>query len=173
MSGFWRLLLDCGVPMSGAFPPGRGSALTPDERRQIQCLALVDGETVSAIARTTGRDRETVANVLRADDTRALREQLATEAADAAKLVLRSSAERVARKWVSAVDAAAEKGDHRPARDLLLHTRVIEPIDKGGPHVGIQVIVGSPDQPAGPDPFDALEARQVVNVTPLRREDGQ
>jgi len=149
--------------MSGAFPPGRGSALTADERKQIQCLALVDGETVSAIARTTGRDRETIANVLRADDSRALREQLAGQAADAAKLVLRGSAERVARKWVSAVDAAAEKGDHRPAKDLLLHTGVIQPL-RDQPAIAVQVVVGTVGNPAGPDPFE-------VDVTPVRGDE--
>lgn len=167
MSGLGRSLLDCGVPMSGVFPPGRGSALTPDERRQIQSLALIDGESISAIARITGRDRETVANVLRSDDSKALREQLAGEAADAAKLVLRSSAERAARKWVSAIDAAAEKGDHRPARDLLLHAKVIDPLEKGGTSFGVQVIVGSADRPAGPDPFEGLEITSTtVKVDP-------
>ena len=144
--------------MSSEFGPGRGSQLTPDERRDMQRLKLVDGESISEIARRTGRNRETVANVLRADDTKELAQQLETEAREGALRVLRASAETAARAWsTTAISQAAEKGDHRPARDLLLHTGVIQPIEKGGPMIGVQVIVGSAERPAGDDPFDAID----------------
>jgi hypothetical protein len=34
--------------------------------------------------------------------------------------------------WVSAIPIAAAKGDHRPAKDLLLHSRAIDPVQLQG-----------------------------------------
>jgi len=34
--------------------------------------------------------------------------------------------------WVQAVPIASAKGDHRPAKDLLLHTRAIDPVQLQG-----------------------------------------
>lgn len=150
--------------MSSAFPPGRGSQITPEERREIQRLRLVDGESISEIARRTSRNRESVANVLRGDDTRELQEQLDGEMKEAALRHLRVTGEKAARAWGIAIDAAADKGDHRPAKDLLLHTGVIQPIDGPRMNFGVQVVVGSPGHPAGPDPFDAID------VTPTRSD---
>jgi IS30 family transposase len=44
--------------------PGRGSQVTPNERREIQRMYLADGLTKAAIAQKTGRTRETIAGVL-------------------------------------------------------------------------------------------------------------
>lgn len=151
--------------MSSEFGPGRGSQLTPDQRREIQYLRLVDGETVSEIARRTGRNRETISNVIRAKDTEELAAQLETEAREAALRVLRGTSEQAARAWRKAIDNAADKGDHRPARDMLLHNKVIDPIDGPRMNLGVQVIVGSPTQPAGPDPFDTLERHAAIDAT--------
>jgi transposase-like protein len=129
--------------------------LTPDERRDIQRLKLVEGESISEIARRTGRNRETVANVLRSEDTRELAQHLETESREAVLKVLRGSSEQAARDWRRASSTAADKGDHRPAKDLLLHTGVIQPLDSPV-NVGVRVIGGSADQPAGPDPFEAI-----------------
>jgi len=145
--------------MSSAFGPGRGSQLTPDERREIQRLRLVDGESISEIARRVGRNRETVANIVRSDDTIELAQQLESESREAATRVLRGTSEQAARAWRKAIDMAADKGDHRPARDILLHNGVIQSLN-GPANIGIQVIVGTPGNPAGPDPFD------TVDVTP-------
>ncbi|MDP2319545.1 MAG: helix-turn-helix domain-containing protein [Acidobacteriota bacterium] len=145
--------------MKSDFPPGRGSQLTPDERRDVQRLRLVDGESISEIARRTGRNRETIANIVRSDDTRELAEQLESESREAALRVLRGTSEQAARAWRKAIDTAADKGDHRPARDILLHNGVIQPLN-GPANIGIQVIVGTPGHPAGLDPFD------TVDITP-------
>lgn len=145
--------------MKSDFPPGRASQLTPDERREVQRLRLVDGASISEIARRTGRNRETIANVVRSDDTRELAQQLESESRDAALRVLRGTSEQAARAWRKAIDTAADKGDHRPARDILLHNGVIQPLN-GPTNIGVQVVVGTAQQPAGPDPFEA------INVTP-------
>jgi len=43
--------------------------------------------------------------------------------------------------WVSAIDKAADKGDHKPAKDLLMHTGTIEPLDSDGHARGSMVLV--------------------------------
>ena len=141
-----------GLVDSMRHPPGRGSQLTPDERREIQRLALIAGCSQSEIARRTGRDRGTVAAVLRSQDTIRLREELESEAADEARRTLAAYTGRAAHAWTRAVENAADKGQHQAARDLLLHTKVIEPIDADKVTVGVQVVLGAPGFPYGPDP---------------------
>lgn len=130
--------------MTERHQPGRGSQLTPAERREVQELSLLQGLSNSEIARQTGRDRGTVSNVLRAEDSHALREQLATEAADAAVQILRGNSETAARKWVSAVSVAADKGDHRPAKDLLV---AVGAISDQSELPRIAIIIGTPEHP--------------------------
>lgn len=142
--------------MSSAFPAGQASHLTELERREIQRLKLIDGHSMSEIARITSRNRETVARVLAATDTQELAAQLETEAREGALRVLRAHTEHAARAWRKAIDVAADRGFHKPAMDLLLHTNVIAPVHGNQVAVGVQVIVGSPEHPAGPDPFDAV-----------------
>ena len=153
--------------MSSAFLPGRGSQVTPEERREIQCLRLVDGDSVSEIARKTSRNRETITNVLRADDTQALQYQLETEGRETALRELQAARHRAARAWDTAIQQAADKGDHRPAKDLLLHTGVIQPLEKSGPLVGVQVIVG---KPADSGPIRSTQSRSLVTTNDERRE---
>lgn len=131
-----------------SFPPGRGSQLTPAERAEIQHLSLVEGLSRSEIARRVRRDRETVRNVLTAEDSRHLAEQLATEARDEVLVTLRRNASRVAQDWIEASAVAKSRGDHRPARDLLLHARAIEPIaGERDSSSRVQVIIGMPGRP--------------------------
>ena len=139
------------------FPPGRGSQLTPGERRQIQSMALVDGASMSEIARQTGRDRGTVANVLRAEDSLTFRDQLETEAREAAVQILRGTSEKAARAWGSAIGVAADRGDHRPAKDLLVAVGAISEQHDGSR--GIQIIIGTPENPIRVEP-----PRLVIDV---------
>ncbi len=44
--------------------------------------------------------------------------------------------------WVQAVPIAAGKGDHRPAKDLLLHSRAIDPVQLQGQQQ-INIIISS------------------------------
>jgi ParB-like chromosome segregation protein Spo0J len=160
--------------MTSAFPPGRGSQLTPDERREIQELALLAGCSQAEIGRRVHRDRQTVANVVNADDTKALAAQLQSEQREAALEVLRRAVVPMARAWQRAAEHAADRGDHRPARDLLLHTDVIEPIPDAQRTVGVQVIVGMPGHPAGPDPLAGVRIVDGIVVSdPLTKTAGK
>ena len=49
--------------------------------------------------------------------------------------------------WIRASEKAAEKGDHRPAKDALLHIRAIEPVNDGSQGTNIAIVIGTPDQP--------------------------
>jgi len=43
---------------------------------------------------------------------------------------------------------AASKGDHRPAKDWLLHARSIEPVvEQGNQGARIAIIIGTPEHP--------------------------
>ena len=57
--------------------------------------------------------------------------------------------------WVKAIDKAAEKGDHKPSKDLLIHTDVIRPIGETSTHFSMMVKVGHDGDPAGPMPTEA------------------
>ena len=139
--------------MTQRHAPGRGSQLTADERREIQEMALIEGLSQSEIARRTGRDRGTVSNVLKGDDTAALKQQLTSAGAEEARNTLRRSAARMAGNWVNAADVAAGKGDHRPSRDLLLHTGVIQPVVADqGPRIAVQINLHG-----GPEPVSLLQ----------------
>ncbi len=50
--------------------------------------------------------------------------------------------------WETAAIKAAEKGDHRPAKDWLLHAKAIEPVeDSGRQGVNVAILIGTPEQP--------------------------
>lgn len=153
---------DCGTAGSIAHRPSR-TPLNPTERHQVQEMALIQGLSNSEIGRRMGRDRGTIANVLKADDTAALREQLIGEQRAAALQTLRVNTARMATNWVNAADVASGKGDHRPSRDLLLHTGVIAPVIAERPTtVAVQVVLNG-----GPEPLSL--AGGVVETVPYDR----
>ena len=126
--------------------PGRGSQVTPAERRQIQRLHLAEGLSRKQIAARVGRTRETIAAQLRDDDFQALKRELTAEMAEEARTTLKSHVRSAATYWVKAAAVAAKRGDHRPARDLLLHAGVITRLDEPSGH-GVTVLVGMPGGP--------------------------
>jgi len=112
--------------------PGRGSQVTPPERREIQRMYLADGLTKAAIALKTGRTRETIAAVLQGEDFERLKVEVESETFDDARRILKANVTKAAKAWPRAVDKAADRGDHKPAKDLLMHTGVIEPLGEHG-----------------------------------------
>lgn len=58
------------------------------------------------------------------------------------KELLQSLEYDAVKAWKTALPIAGAKGDHRPAKDLLLHTKAIQPVADAG-HAGITVLIGS------------------------------
>jgi hypothetical protein len=123
---------------------GAGAHLTPAEKREIALAFLTDPElgSISKCAAHFNRTREAVTAVVRSDDFEKLKQEVDIEAGASAKRILQGAREKAARAWVNtAIDAAAERGDHKPSRDLLLHTKVLDPLAQMG-HGAVVVVLG-------------------------------
>jgi hypothetical protein len=102
--------------------------VTAPERREIQQAHLLEGLNRSALAVRFGRTRETIASILQGPDFDELRAEVDRGEAEDAKAILHRHRIVAANAWAAAVGTAAGKGDHRPARNLLVHTRTIQPV---------------------------------------------
>ena len=122
--------------------PGRGSQVMPDERRQIQYAHLVDGLNQRQLADRFGRKRETIAGVLKGDDFERLRQDVESELRTTAVRTLKNNVGRAADGWVKAIGKAADRGDHKPSKDLLMHTGVIEPLGEHGAKGNMLMLIG-------------------------------
>ena len=87
---------------------------------------------------------------------------------------------RAAKDWLTASAIAAKRGDHKPAKEILLHAGVIERLgDTPGPQV--VMFVGMPGHPAMEPPSqevidaemakqEALRARQAGAIDVVARK---
>jgi hypothetical protein len=142
-------------------PPGRGSALTAEERREIQRLSIVEKLSISTIARRVDRDRGTVSEVLRSPESVALRQQLETDEREQVQKLLKASGPQIAREWIFAATQAAARGDHKPSKDLLLHSGLVDPVatDAGGARIAI--VIGTDQHPMRvPSPLRMLQVEE-------------
>ena len=156
--------------------PGRGSQVMPDERRAIQRAHLIEGLNQRQLADRFGRTRETIGHVLKDEAFQALKHEIYAEIAEEARNALKGHGPTAAQDWITASGIAAKKGDHRPAKELLLHTGVIERLgETSGPQV--TVMVGMPGHPAMVAPTDeeleeaqrldtARQAGRTIDVSP-------
>jgi hypothetical protein len=130
---------------------------TQDEKDHI--LSLRDaGHSIRAIAAIVDRDKNTVNRIIaEAED----------EQAELARNLLKLKAKQFACDWSVASAEAAKKGDHRPAKDGLVAAGVIE--DKAAAQAGaaVQIVIGMPGAPAGPDPFDVVDSKGPTAPTVL------
>lgn len=97
--------------------------LTPVEKREIVIASLTDPDlgSISSCAKHFTRTREAIAGCLKGDAFEALQKRVDIEAGDEVKAILKRARVKAARAWVdTASDAAAERGDHKPARDLIV-----------------------------------------------------
>jgi hypothetical protein len=127
--------------------PGRGSAVTQAEALDIRLMYLSDGLSISELARRSGRTRETISKVVKHPDTGDLRKIVEAEKVERAKQKLRAAVDVAAQGWVDAIPVAAQKGDHRPAKDLLLTEKVVEPVvaDRSGGGIVVQIGISAAD----------------------------
>ena len=124
-------------------PEGRAGHLTPEEKTAIRLEYLEHGGRMSrkAIAAKFRVNRDTVSECLKGQDFERLQKQFEQELREAAMRRLKAHVLPAADAWCDAVDTAAQRGDHKPARELLLHTGVIAPIT-GVDSTAITVMVG-------------------------------
>jgi hypothetical protein len=86
-------------------------------------------------------NRETVSACLKGPEFDKLRAAFESEVRASAVQRLKSAVGPAADAWVRAIDHAADKGDHKPAKDLLMHTGTIEPLDDEGRARGPMVLI--------------------------------
>ena len=132
----------------------------------MQRLHLVDGLNQSQLAERLGRTRETMARVLKDEDFQALKHKITKELAEEARIALKSKVRAAVDDWVTASRIAAKKGDHTPAKDILMHTGVIRPPGEVPSQVFVRCLATIPTQ----EEMDAIPSSralpgEVVNPT--------
>ena len=124
-------------------PQGRAGHLRHEDKQAIRLAYLEGGGRLTrvALAAQFNVNRDTVAACLQGQEFEELQQQLEQELRRAAFDRLKANVLPAANAWVDSLDVAARKGDYRGARDLLLHTKVIEPVtkDEGS---GISIYIG-------------------------------
>lgn len=129
-------------------------ATSNDLSQALQLLELIqDGLTVAEAGARLGISRGTAFRRLRLvevdDDTGVVK-------------LLRANALGFAEDWKTASEKAAAKGDHRPAKDALLHAKLIEPVEDSGNHsTRIAIVIGTPDQPIRVTPPQVIDTSVV------------
>jgi len=133
----------------------------PDERLAIQRAHLTEGLNQRQLADRYGRTRETIGHVLKDGTFQAVKREVYTEMAEEARNVLKAHVGKAAKDWLRASGFAAKRGDHRPAKEILLYAGAIDRLgETPGPQV--TVMVGMPGHPAMIPPSQAeMEAAQA------------
>lgn len=128
-----------------------GSRLNPT--KTVAILSLYDANPTIGITQLSAAVQSDARTV------RAVLDRHRNRQADA-KALLADYAIQAAVDWQTASGKAAKSGNHQPARDLLLHTGVIEPTStRVSVGVGVTVVLGSPATPAHYEPAQAIEAQ--------------
>ena len=69
--------------------------------------------------------------------------------------------------WEQAMETGAKNGKHAPAKDWLIHSKVLSPVTQGGEsRIGVAVIIGTPGQPID------LPSVQVIDTSVDSSDDG-
>lgn len=104
--------------------------------------AVEEGETLRSAAQKAGVSRQTAWRLMRSYEANV----------DAARKFMAAKALDRIEDWESASQKAAEKGDHRPAKDWLLHAGAIEPVNDGSQGgTRIAIMIGTPEKPIHAD----------------------
>jgi hypothetical protein len=127
---------------------GAATHISPAELIEICTAHLSDPEcgSVSALARRFDRKRETIARCLKTPEYKRLKDEVFAARRDEILSILQQGAARAATLWsTKTLDSAAERGSHQAMKDLLLHSRLIDPVVEpdAGPKVIVQVGVSA------------------------------
>ena len=107
-----------------------------------------------------------MARVLKDEDYQALKAEITAEMAEEARIALNSHVHSAVNDWRTASRIAAKKGDHKPAKDLLLHAGVIRPPGEVPSQAFVRCLATIPTQ----EEMDAIPSQwalpgEVVNPT--------
>ena len=144
---------------------GETAELQKAAPRQYQKLTIVEHTMIcrmadqklsnSEIARRLNIDKRRVAKALQYRGVSALD-------------VLKNNEVLAAQAWVRSIGPSSAKGDHRASRDLLLHTKAIEPI-KSTESTGITIVFGIGQLAGTSQTLDHSE-RQIPNVLDVQAQ---
>ncbi len=173
-------------------PNGAAAHLSPEQKQLIRTAYLATGGSITytemgarcAAMPEIGRpvNRETIAVCMKGPEYEALRKHFDTEIKAGAIEQLKSFIIPATKSWGRAIEVGGEKGDHKPAKDLLMHTGTIEPLDEDGRARGPLVLIAiAPERralaAAGEDPedvprwTDGTRTYSEHDVTALRHND--
>lgn len=152
--------------------------MSPDVIFAIRYTYLTDPTaTMATIGQTFQLSTAIVAQLLTGPEYEAIRDQIHKTTTQAVRDRLHAASELAADKWIQSFGPAAAKGDHRPMKDLLIASKVVD-VDKGttspvviqiGIQAGSVAIVPVPPssiQPV-PNPPGALPACPVPLAPPV------
>ena len=116
---------------------GPGNPVTPEQCQQV-FEALEDGQSLREAAALIGVSKQTAWRIVKRYEG----------SLESARKFLATKALQVSEDWVTASGVANGKGNHLPAKDLLLHIGAIEPLqDASAAKVNIAILIGTPEQP--------------------------
>lgn len=149
--------------------PSELTRLVSHEQRVAIWESYLELGSFSKVAKALNRDRETVARHIKCPEFEQFQAKALEDAGKAALGRLKQYSPKAAEDWERACSVAADKGDHRPAKDLLVSTGVIQ-TDQLATQQGI-VIVNGFDQKgeALPNPFMAFAGRSETAQNPSRQ----
>ena len=119
---------------------GYHARVGPAERLAIQRAYLLHPDaSVMFLADKFNRRKETIRRCLSGPDYDQLVAEVHAHIQEDVHNVLRQEAVNAARKWAkTAVNVAADKGDHKPAKDLLIAGKYVD-TDNAVPSIVVQV----------------------------------
>ena len=132
--------------------------------RPFSWPTLVEGLNHSELARRFGRSRETIGGVLKGEAFETTKKEVQQGITDEARLILQRHMVPAAVAWGRTLGIASEKGDHRPAKALLLHTKAIEPPKADQTYPARRPIAHPPDVPCQPDLGCPTHPRRVAEA---------
>ncbi len=144
---------------------GRGSAMTTDEIEAVRFDFLTAGLSRVQLAKKHGRTRATIARCLEGKDFDEMRRAVEVEVRDQIRIRMIRKADSAMQSWEDSLAPAAERGNHKPARDLMLHAGIIDPIEstESGPKVVVQIGASAADVRIGISVPDGAVQVGVVN----------
>lgn len=131
--------------------PGRGSAMAEDEIQSVRMDFICNGLSRLQLAEKYGRNRATIARCLDGREFEELRREVDREVRQVVRRRMVAKADDAVGNWERSMSNAAERGDHKPAKDWLMHSGVIDPIEatENGPRVVVQIGVSADEVKVG------------------------